>query len=246
MDFTADFSRYGRRSRHGSRGGEQMHHEGRGRHGGRGGHGWEAEFGKFGHGFGGFGSFGGFGGFPFGPPRGKRSRASRGDIRLAVLALLSEQPMHGYQLMREISARSDGVWRPSPGAVYPALQQLQDESLIEQEQGAGKRVFGLTDAGRGYVAEHQQEIDGVWQTVGADVDDDWMELANTSRQIVQAFFQVVTAGDPRQVAEAKELLIETRRKLYRILAEDEPETGTGTEDETETETETETDESTED
>lgn len=195
--------------------------------GGHGGHGHHGRGGgrQFG-GFGGFGAGFGFPGFPGGPfgggHRRRGSRASRGDIRLAALGLLAEQPMHGYQLMREIGARSEGVWRPSPGAIYPALQQLEDEGLIEPERAEGKRVFTLTTEGRQYVEEHRAEIDAVWQSTADSVDEDWAELATTGKQVVQAFWQVITAGNRRQVAAATELMADTRRKLYRILAEDEP------------------------
>ncbi len=110
---------------------------------------------------GGWGDGPGFGpGGPFGPPgrggrrggpgrRGRGPRASRGDIRAAILALLIEEPMHGYQIMREINDRSGGVWRPSPGSIYPTLQQLQDEDLVVSEESPrGRRLFALTDHGR--------------------------------------------------------------------------------------------------
>jgi DNA-binding PadR family transcriptional regulator len=227
MDFTADFPGYRRRAGR-AFGREQAlrdAHEGRGgRRGGRrehrGGRGWDGGFGRFGPDF--LRDFGGgFGGFPFGQRPRRGSRASRGDIRLAILALLSEQAMHGYQLMREIGTRSEGLWRPSPGAIYPALAQLEDEGLVEPESGGGKRVFRLTADGTRYVEEHRQEIDAVWDSVESDLTDDWYELANTGRQIMQAFFQVVSAGNRRQIAEATELMADTRRKLYRILSEDE-------------------------
>jgi DNA-binding PadR family transcriptional regulator len=193
----------------------RQHHGGGRRGGGRGGRG----------GWGGWGA--GFGGFPFGGPGprfGRRGgRASRGDIRLAALALLAEQPMHGYQLMREIGNRTEGLWQPSPGAVYPALQQLEDEGLVTADKAEGKRVFQLTEDGTRYVAEHREEIDGVWETVGDDVDESWLELAEVGKQVAQAFMQVASAGTRRQRAEARDIMAETRRKLYRILAEDAPE-----------------------
>src|SRR5919108_1951248 len=96
-------------------------------------------------------------GFPgFGPPRGPRAR--RGDVRAALLVLLAEEPRNGYQLMQEIEQRSDGVWRPSPGSVYPALQQLEDEGLVRVEPGEGRKAYGLTDEGRAYVEEHADEL----------------------------------------------------------------------------------------
>ena len=96
--------------------------------------------GRYGHGRGGFG-----GGPFFGPGR----RAGRGDIRAAILTLLAEEPMHGYQVIQVISERSGGNWTPSPGSVYPTLQQLEDEGLIEAAASeSGRRVFALTDDGR--------------------------------------------------------------------------------------------------
>src|SRR5689334_106535 len=99
----------------------------------------------------------GRGEFPFGPffggHRGRGPRARRGDVRAAALILLAEEPRNGYQLMQEIEQRSGGVWRPSPGAVYPALAQLEDEALVRVEERDGRRTYVLTDEGRAYVAE---------------------------------------------------------------------------------------------
>src|ERR1700691_3802503 len=101
----------------------------------------------------GFGPGGGYGGFPFGGPggggpfgRGRGRKARRGDIRTAALLLLAEEPRNGYQIMQEVEERSDGVWRPSPGSAYPALQQLEDEGLIRSEKIDGRKLFQLTDA----------------------------------------------------------------------------------------------------
>src|ERR671923_1154744 len=97
-------------------------------------------------------------GGPFGPPRfgGRGPRVRRGDVRAAILDLLAEgQPWNGYQIIQEIGARTQGVWRPSAGSVYPALQQLEDEALIEAQAGEDRRrMYTLTEEGRAYVAEH--------------------------------------------------------------------------------------------
>ena len=93
-------------------------------------------------------------------------RAKRGDVRAAALALLAEQPMNGYQIIQEIGERSGGVWRPSPGSIYPALQQLEDEGLIRAEAGeGGRRAFQLTDEGRAYAAAHSAELTAPWDVV---------------------------------------------------------------------------------
>ncbi len=88
----------------------------------------------------------GFGPGPRGP-RGRGRKARRGDIRTAALLLLAEEPRNGYQIMQEVEERSEGVWRPSPGSVYPALAQLEDEGLIRSEEIDGRKLFAITDAG---------------------------------------------------------------------------------------------------
>ena len=155
--------------------------------------------------------------FPgFGPSRGPRAR--RGDVRAALLVLLAEEPRNGYQLMQEIEQRSEGVWRPSPGSVYPALQLLEDEGLVRAPE-AGKKVYELTDEGRTHVEEH--DLGAPWDAVKSDVGEGAWELMGAMRQIGGALFQLTHSGSEAQQQAAKELLAETRRKLYRILA-DEP------------------------
>jgi len=160
-------------------------------------------------------------GFPgFGPPRGPRAR--RGDVRAALLVLLAEEPRNGYQLMQEIEQRSDGVWRPSPGSVYPALQQLEDEGLVRVEPGEGRKAYGLTDDGRGHVEARGDELADPWDAVKGDMGEGAWELMSAMRQIGMALFQLTHSGTEAQQQEAKEVLAETRRALYRILAEESP------------------------
>src|ERR1700726_2360074 len=107
------------------------------------------------------GEFGGvpFGG-PFGPGWGSRGgwrKARRGDIRTAALLLLAEEPRNGYEIMQLVEERSDGVWRPSPGSVYPALAQLEDEGLIRSEEADGRKVLAITDEGRALLAERGED-----------------------------------------------------------------------------------------
>src|SRR5690349_22017412 len=104
--------------------------------------------------------------WPGGPPGTPRApKAGRGDVRAAILALLREGPRNGYQIMSEIEERSSGAWRPSPGAVYPALQQLADEGLIEAEESSGRRAFRLTDEGRRYVEENPEMARAAWESM---------------------------------------------------------------------------------
>jgi DNA-binding PadR family transcriptional regulator len=165
----------------------------------------------------------------FGPPGFERQffgggrKAGRGDIRATILALLAEEPMHGYQIIQELAERTGGVWRPSPGSVYPTLQQLEDEELVRPETGeGGRRVFALTDAGREAGAAAASGP-APWEAVGVEGDVTALELRDLVGQVVNAARQVLHAGESAQIAQAKDVLRDTRRKLYRILAEDSPE-----------------------
>jgi DNA-binding PadR family transcriptional regulator len=162
--------------------------------------------------------FGGMGG----PGFGRRRRASRGDVRTGALLLLAEEPRNGYQIMQELEERSEGLWRPSPGSVYPALQQLEDEGLIRSEESDGRRLYHLTDAGRAYVDERPDDQPAPWQTFSDSMSDQHAETAALARDVAMAFVQVLRAGSEAQVAEAGRVLTETRRSLYRILADGEP------------------------
>ncbi len=169
------------------------------------------------------GPFGGPGG-PFGRGGrgpGGRGRARRGDVRLALLRLLAEQPANGYQLMQTIEERSGGRWRPSPGSVYPTLAQLEDEGLIKSVEAEGSRRFELTDAGREHLESRTGEPEP-WQPADEEGENAITELAPLVIQIGKAAWQVATVGDEAQRARAVEVLAETRRALYRILAEDGP------------------------
>jgi DNA-binding PadR family transcriptional regulator len=172
------------------------------------------------HGPRGFGP-GPWGGPPFGPGRGHRAR--RGDVRAAALVLLAEEPRNGYQIMQEIEQRSDGLWRPSPGSVYPALQQLEDEGLVRSDASDGRRLFHLTDAGRAHVAERRDRLGAPWDTVKAGLGDEAMELRALVAQVGAAMAQIAFTGTEAQIQQARKALADTRRALYRILAEDEPE-----------------------
>jgi DNA-binding PadR family transcriptional regulator len=160
----------------------------------------------------------------FGPwARGRRrgSRAKRGNVRAAALALLAEEPMNGYQIIQQISERSGGLWQPSPGSVYPALAQLEDEGLITLEgtQGA-RRAYTLTDDGRVYVAAHPEELREPWSAMAGGAASAAADMRTLVHQVHLAAFQVVSAGTEDQVNQARTVLAQARRALYRILAED--------------------------
>jgi len=185
-------------------------------------HGYGRGYGVPGFGGPGFGGPG-FGGPGFGGQYGRRGRrARRGDVRIALLMLLAEESRNGYGLMQEIEQRSDGRWRPSPGSVYPALSQLEDEGLVRSEDapGATGRLFRLTDAGRAEVDARESTKPAPWDTPAGDEDDPLHELRALVGQVAGATIQVAQAGDANQVTRARDLLVETRRALYRILADD--------------------------
>jgi DNA-binding PadR family transcriptional regulator len=159
-------------------------------------------------------------GFPFGPGRGRRGpRARRGDIRTAALLLLAEQPRNGYQIMQEVEERSSGMWRPSPGSVYPVLQQLEDEGLVRVIESDGQKLFELTDAGRAALDERGEDAVPPWEEMTGGISPEAAETASLMREVALAFSQVMRAGSKSQIAEAAKVLAETRRSLYRILAE---------------------------
>jgi DNA-binding PadR family transcriptional regulator len=160
--------------------------------------------------------FGGGRGGPFGGGRGRRRR---GDVRLALLMLLAEEPRNGYQLMQTIEERSGGRWRPSPGSVYPTLSQLEDEGLIRAVDYEGTKLFEITDQGRERL--DQSKVDPApWEQEDEPGTHNLSEIGTQMFQIAKAAWQVAQEGDERQVEKASETLAEARRALYRILAED--------------------------
>jgi DNA-binding PadR family transcriptional regulator len=178
------------------------------------------------HGFG-PGPFGGFG--SGGGPRGRGRKARRGDIRTAELLLLNEEPRNGYEIMQEVEERSDGVWRPSPGSVYPALAQLEDEGLIRSQELDGRKLFALTDEGRAYVKERGEDKQAPWEQMSGDVSNQAHELGKLMREVASAFVQVMKTGSETQMGEARKILAAARKDLYRILADGDPETASGPE-----------------
>lgn len=153
---------------------------------------------------------------PFGP-RG-RGRAARGQLRAAVLLLLAEQPRHGYDLITELTDRSDGRWSPSPGAVYPVLRRLADKGLVTVEVVDGRKTFRLTDDGVAYVEEHRESWGEPWEA-GATAETEADRIGEAIRSLVMAAGQVMEVGTPEQQQRAEELLAATRKQLFAMLAE---------------------------
>jgi len=173
--------------------------------------------------FGGPGGWGGGGGSPWQRVREFRGgRPAARPVRPAVLALLAEEPRHGYQLMQEIRRRTHDRWRPSPGSVYPILQQLEDEGLVHTVETGGRRVAELTDAGREHVAGREAEFAGLWDD-GAPEDepgaDRFAALWHALGELSGAAAQVGHSGTEAQVAEVKKILADARRRVYSVLAD---------------------------
>jgi DNA-binding PadR family transcriptional regulator len=159
-----------------------------------------------------------------GGPRGPRAR--RGDVRAAILALLSEKPMHGYEMLKELEERTEGVWRPSAGSIYPTLQLLEDEGLIEGTEDEGKRRFTLTEAGTEQAAKRESDSTP-WEEVSAGAGADRAKLGLAAHQLSSAVGQVFHAASPQQRERVTEILDQARRSIYGILAESESDTDQG-------------------
>lgn len=171
-------------------------------------------FEHFGPGFG----MGGFGpGFGHRGPRGQR-RANRGDVRAAILSLLWNGPSNGYGLIKAIAEKSGGAWRPSPGSVYPTLQQLVDEELIVASGDGRSTEYELSDAGRTYVTEHSEELAQAWESNPAPsgAEAEFFGSVGKLMGVIQQFR--LSATDSQRTA-AIEKMDEARRALYLILAD---------------------------
>jgi len=168
-----------------------------------------------------FGATGGPGG-PGGRKRGGRSRAGRGDVRITILILLDEGPANGYQLMQEIEQRTNGAWKPSSGSIYPALQQLEDEGIVQTTEGEGRKMFALTEEGRQHVREHRAEWTAPWEGIEEEEGDsqESARIRDVITQLAMAYMQVIQVGTESQRAEAARVLVGARQALYRILAGD--------------------------
>jgi DNA-binding PadR family transcriptional regulator len=161
-------------------------------------------------------------------PRGPRVR--RGDVRTAIIDVLhrarqAEEPINGYQVIQEIAERSNGEWRPSPGSVYPTIQQLQDEGLVESDDERGRRTIRLTDAGVAWAEDNTDDLAAVWAPFArteqpvADQPSGQADIKSEIAQVVSAVWQLTTQGSEQQRRAALDVLVETRRRLYGILAD---------------------------
>jgi len=174
------------------------------------------------HVHGGFGPDFGFG--PVSGPRDRsrgRGRAGRGDVRAAIISLLSEGPRNGYQIIQEINDRTGGLWRVSSGSVYPTISQLEDEGLIEPTDGNGRKLFALTQAGREYAEQNAGQLAQLWEIGAEDAQlGEFRQYRELIGQLAAATRQVYDVGTQAQREEAKQVLTRARQSLYKLLAED--------------------------
>lgn len=155
-------------------------------------------------------------GFAFGPRR-RGGRGRRGDVRTAILALLHERPMHGYEMIQQIAERSNGIWRPSPGSVYPTLQLLADEGLITASEIKGsKKLFDLTSEGQ---AAAEKIETPPWQVIAEDADPTHVNLRAAMGQLFGAVAQSAHTANPEQQQRIVEIVNNARREIYGILGE---------------------------
>ena len=152
-----------------------------------------------------------------GRPGGRgRGRAQRGDVRTAILLLLTDQPMHGYQIMQAMSDRTGGAWHPSPGAIYPTIAQLEDEGVVTTNEEGGRRLVTLTDEGRSHLEERSARLGDPF----ADFADapNRPDLRDPLHQVHAAVRQIEVGGSATQLEAAERVLAQARRSLYLILA----------------------------
>lgn len=147
------------------------------------------------------------------------ARMGRGDVRAAVLRLLRESPMHGYQIIHEIAERSGGSWKPSPGSVYPTLQLLVDEGIIRAIESDGRKTYELTAEGQA-VAGTDADTPAPWESSFEAPARAHTALAKAGFELARAAAEVGRTGTPEQLDRAVELLNETRRRLHGIIAQD--------------------------
>lgn len=163
-------------------------------------------------------------------PQQRGPRVRRGDVRTAIIDVLhrarrAEEPINGYQVIQEISELSNGEWRPSPGSVYPTIQQLQDEGLVESDDERGRRTIRLTDQGVAWAEENADDLAAVWAPFAptepqpTDQPSGQADIKSEIGQVVSAVWQLATQGSEQQRRAALDVLVDTRRRLYGILAD---------------------------
>ncbi|GAA1812587.1 helix-turn-helix transcriptional regulator [Planosporangium flavigriseum] len=159
---------------------------------------------------------------PLGPGQLSRHRGGRGrraNVREAILTLLTERSMHGYEMIQEIERRSRGTWRPSPGSVYPTLQLLEDEGLIAPAAAeGGRKRYNLTESGQASQGG-DDAARAPWEQFSEEYGESVLDTRAAIHGVMQAVGEVMRVGSEGQRAQANQVLEQARRQLYRILAD---------------------------
>lgn len=167
-------------------------------------------------------------------PEGKGSRRfrwnpfERGDLKFAILRLISEKPMHGYELMQALEDESGGGYKPSPGSIYPTLQMLEDEGLLSSQEDNGKKIYEITDEGKAYLEENVDLVDRIFERVGAFANGffgkDTRDLTGAFSRLAQTCFEGTFSGrlDPETIQKMTSILEQAREDLAAAMRDSQP------------------------
>jgi DNA-binding PadR family transcriptional regulator len=166
------------------------------------------------------------GSFWWGGPgaRGRRRGPGRifeqGDLKYVVLRLLDEKPRHGYEIIKELEDRFGGAYSPSPGTVYPTLTMLEDLGYAQAttEEG-GRKIYSITDAGKAYLAEHSETVDGIFERMASFVegflDEPMMAVNGAFRRVGRATYSQASrhVRDAERLRHVREILDRAAQEL---------------------------------
>lgn len=152
---------------------------------------------------------------------GDKPRTRRGDIKYILLALLSERVQHGYELIKELEARHGGFRRPSPGSVYPTLQMLEEGGYLTSEEVEGKRVYTITESGRQFLSDRKEHSHSrnVHDSFTESKPSELIELRRSLTDLNDAVAQVARSGNLEQTNRVRDLLVQVKREIYKLLSE---------------------------
>ena len=146
----------------------------------------------------------------------------QGEVRLALLSLLEDEPGHGYELMKRLEQRSGGMYRASAGTIYPVLQQLEDEGLVRIQEEGGKKIYHLTDAGREEISLHREDTDRIWKRAhgwkdwGSTMGPETAEIWGSWGRLSKAAFKAAAKSDFGNTETIREILDRAKKELEEL------------------------------
>ncbi len=146
----------------------------------------------------------------------------QGEVRLALLSLLADEPAHGYELMKRLEDRSGGMYKASAGTVYPVLQQLEDEGFVRIQEEEGKKVYHLTDAGREELSLHEEDTDRIWKRAhgwkdwGVNMGPETAEIWGSWGRLSKAAFRAAARSDFENTERVRDILDRARKELEEL------------------------------